>query len=128
MVQVFTLKSGSKNQRIPVFASVSVITTLVRTHQGLTGQAYGDIDSAGYWRDNATSAVAITMATATKGTFTSGGFIEIDSTNMPGWYEFGVPDLCLANGSKYCAISLGTTEAVEDSIQILIHLIRSLAH
>ncbi len=128
MVQEFTLKSGSRNQRIPVFASVSVISTLVRTHQGLTGQAYGDIDSAGYYRDDASAAVAITPATATLGTFTSGGFIEIDSTNMPGWYEFGIPNLCLVNGSKFCAISLGTTEAVEDSIQILIHLIRSLAH
>lgn len=64
---------------------------------GKTGILY---NSAGikcyYVKRGSTSATQITLANATLGTYTSGGFKEVDATNMPGVYEFHVPNECIA--------------------------------
>ncbi len=87
---------------------------------GLTGLVY---TSAGltwsYHRDNSNAATAVTLASATLGTFTSGGFIEINATTMPGWYQLGIPDAALASGAKYVTMHLiGATNMVALPMEI----------
>lgn len=96
-------KVGVTSEIWQIFIADSTSTT----GAGLTGLVF---DSAGltayYHRDTDTTATAITLATMTVGTFTSGGFKEIDSTNMPGWYAFCPPNAALASGAKSCAFHL----------------------
>lgn len=69
------------------------LTGLVFNTSGLTCCRMRDDDG------NA-GATSITLATATLGTWASGGFKEKDATNAPGWYEFGIPNAALATGSR----------------------------
>jgi hypothetical protein len=73
------------------------------TGAGLTGLVFNTSNLVCYRArddDGNAAGTAITLATATRGTWTSGGFVEKDATNMPGVYEFGVPNAALATGSK----------------------------
>lgn len=99
------IKKGSTSVRLMVFIADSSSTT----GAGKTGLAFGDSGLKWYyWRDDRGDAggVSVTLANATRGTFTSGGFKEIDATNLPGWYEIGVPDAALASESKSVAMML----------------------
>jgi hypothetical protein len=42
----------------------------------------------------------------TKGTWVESGFVAVDSTNMPGWYELGIPDAALATGCQQLQIMI----------------------
>lgn len=90
------------------------------TGAGLTGLAYGTSGLTAYYhRDTDTTATAISLATMTIGTFTSSGFKEIDSTNMPGWYQFCPPNAALASGAKSCGIHLkGATNMAPLPIEV----------
>ena len=74
---------------------------------GLTGLAYntGSL-TAYYYREGAASAVAISLADMTVGTWVSGGFKEIDATNMPGWYQLGLPDAAIADDAESVGVIL----------------------
>lgn len=99
------VKKGSTSVRLKIFISDSSSTT----GAGLTGLAYNSASLTWYYhRDDSGNAggTQVTLASATKGTFTSGGFVEIDSTNLPGWYEIGVPDAALASGANAVAMHL----------------------
>ncbi len=78
---------------------VRVYITTLATGAALTGVVFGDI-TARYIIEGAASSVAITLATMTVGTWATGGFKEIDATNMPGWYELGVPNAAFASGNS----------------------------
>ena len=68
---------------------------------GLTGLTCSSASLTAYYhRDTDTTATAISLTTMTVGTFTSSGFKQIDSTNMPGWYQFCPPNAALASGAK----------------------------
>ncbi len=74
---------------------------------GLTGLAYNTGSLTGYYyREGAASAVAITLATMTLGTWATGGFIVADGTNMPGVYQLGIPDAALASGANSVVVML----------------------
>jgi hypothetical protein len=51
-----------------------------------------------YALDGASSVAHGTCTSGTAGTYASGSIIEIDSTNMPGVYQFGIPNAALASG------------------------------
>lgn len=69
--------------------------------------------------DGNAGATAISLSAGTKGTWSSGGFVEKDSTNMPGWYEFGVPDAAIATGSESVDIELkGATNMAPCNLEI----------
>jgi hypothetical protein len=114
----YEIKVGSTSQRIGVTLADSSSTV----GAGLAGLAFG---SAGltcyYWResDGNVATTAVTLATATKGTFTSSGFIEKDATNMPGHYEVGVPDAAIAAGSKWVRVMFkGATNLAQRTVVI----------
>ena len=89
---------------------------------GLTGLAYNSGSLTWYyWREDTgnSGGVSVTLATATRGTFTSGGFKEIDATNLPGWYEIGIPDAVLASGAYWAIMELkGATNMAPVLIEI----------
>ena len=51
-----------------------------------------------YKRELDASPTTITLATMTAGTWATGGFIEENSTSMPGVYEFGIPNAVIGSG------------------------------
>ena len=74
---------------------------------GKTGLLYNSAGLTWYYhRDSASSATQVTLATMTVGTWASGGFKEVDATNMPGVYQLGIPDAALAEGAKNVSMLL----------------------
>lgn len=77
------------------------------TGAGKTGLAFNTASLIAYYhRDTDVGATAITLVTMTSGTYTSGGFVEIDATHMPGHYQFCPPNAALAAGAKSVMIHL----------------------
>lgn len=78
------------------------------TGAGLTGLAYNTASLACYYkRSSGTASVAVTLANITTlGTFVSGGFKEVDATNLPGVYEFHPPNAALDSGADSVAFLL----------------------
>lgn len=96
---------GTTSLRLKIFIADSSSTT----GAGLTGLVYNSASLVWYYhRDDSGDAggTSVTLATATRGTYTSGGFKEIDATNMPGWYEIGVPNAAVASGSNVLIMHL----------------------
>jgi hypothetical protein len=89
------IKRGTASKRRLIFIGDSSSTT----GAGLANLVF---NSAGlvayYYASDLSNDVQITLVTATLGTYTSGGFIAVDNTNMPGWYEVGIPDAVLDGG------------------------------
>lgn len=89
------IKAGSTSYRALIFIADSSSTT----GAGLAGLVFNSAGLVWYYarqNDGNTGGTSVTLATATLGTFASGGFKEKDATNMPGWYEIGIPDAVLA--------------------------------
>jgi hypothetical protein len=94
-----SIKTGATSQSILVFIQSTVSTT----GGGLTGLTYNTSGLTAYYSFAGPSAAstAITLATlATAGAaWSTGGFVQLDSTNMPGWYRFDVPNAVIAGSS-----------------------------
>lgn len=83
-----------------------------------TGLVFNTSSLTGYYVRAGGSAVAITLATlaAANSAFSSGGFKEIDATNMPGIYRVDIPDAAFAAGAKSVTVTLkGATGMVQCS-------------
>ena len=100
---MYILQGGATSKTIEVFIQDSSVTT----GAGLTGLAFDTASLvASYVRPGAARS-AITLATQTaSGAWSSGGFAQIDSTNMPGWYRLDVPDAAIAAGVDHVGIML----------------------
>ncbi|MDE2507971.1 MAG: hypothetical protein KGM43_12225 [Planctomycetota bacterium] len=103
---------GTTSQRI------QIKITNASTGNGLTGLT---ATSSGllctYFRDGDTTATSVTLSAGTIGTWSSGGFVEISSSSMPGVYELGVPNACFA--TKDCSIQLsGAANMIDCPIKI----------
>lgn len=95
----FSRVAGATSQSVSIFIQDSSSTT----GAGLTGLAYNTSSLVAYYTftgANAT-ATAITLATlaAVNSAYSSGGFKEIDATNMPGLYRLDIPNAALAASS-----------------------------
>lgn len=97
-----TIKAGTTSFIDHVFVANNNATN----QAGLTGLTSASSGLKWYYIRRGGTATSVTPASATVGTFTSGGFKEIDSTNMPGWYEIGVPNAVLAAGATAAAMML----------------------
>jgi hypothetical protein len=74
---------------------------------GLTGLVFNSAGlTAHYSREGDAAETTITLVTATEGTFTSSGFILMDDTDLPGWYELGIPNAALATGADSLILNL----------------------
>ena len=77
------LKRGSTSVRRLIFIADSSSTT----GAGLASLTYNSSGLVAYYfAGDLSNEVQITLATATLGSYTSGGFVAVDNTNMPGWY------------------------------------------
>lgn len=98
-----TFKAGTTSKDVNILIQDSSVST----GAGKTGLAYNSGSLIAYYhRQGAASATAITLATKTIGTWATGGFVEVDSTHMPGLYELGIPDAALASGATWVVIML----------------------
>lgn len=99
-----SIKAGSKKESVNVFIRDSSSTT----GAGLTGLVFNSAGLTAYYCRPRTSATAITLATLASATaaWSSGGFKEIDATNMPGWYRLDLPDAALAAGARFADVHL----------------------
>ena len=98
-----SLKAGTTSKMVDIFVQDSSSTT----GAGLSGLVYNSGSLTAYYhRDTDSAATAITLATMTVGTWATGGFKEISSTNMPGVYQLGIPNAALASGATSVVIML----------------------
>lgn len=113
------LKSQTtSNKRMVIFVQDSSAST----GAGLAGLTDVSAGLTWYsWREDTGNAAgtAVSIVSATRGSFTSGGFIEIDATNLPGFYEIGVPNTVLATGATWAVMLLrGATNMAPVAIEI----------
>ena len=84
------LKEGTTSKIVTIFIQDSSSTT----GAGLADLLFNSASLTGYWiAEGDATATQITMATMTIGTWATGGFIEVDATNLPGVYQIGLPDV-----------------------------------
>lgn len=98
-----SIKAGATSVTVNVFIQDSSSTT----GAGLTGLVYNTASLVAYYALPRAASVAITLATlaAVTSAYSSGGFKEIDATNMAGWYRFDIPDSAVASG-RFSSIHL----------------------
>ena len=116
-MQKYTIKKGTTSKIIMIDIYDSGSTVGAR----LAGLVFNSASLSAYYnREGAAgAATAITLATATKGTWATGGFIAIDATNMPGHYELHIPDAALATGANSVMVELkGAANMVPKTILI----------
>lgn len=96
------------------------------TGEGLTGIDLDDLEIY-YFREGATGTVSVTgdLQASTKGVWKKGGWAEVDSTNMPGIYEFGIPDEALASGAESVAVLMhsGTNPSADVMAPVPIEIV-----
>ena len=94
MIQRFVRAVGATSVKLEIF-----IENSASAGNGKTGLAFNTASLTAYYKiDGGVASVAISLVTATLGTWTSGGFVEVDATHMPGAYELDVPDAAFASG------------------------------
>ncbi len=109
------MKRGSTSVRKYIFIADSSSTV----GAGLTGLVYNSASLTAYYIAGDLSApVQITLATMTVGTWATGGFIQVDATNMPGWYEIGIPNAALDGGNEVVIQFKGAANMVPVNLKI----------
>ena len=109
------LKRGSTSVRRLIFIADSSSTV----GAGLASLTYNSSGLVAYYfAGDLSNEVQITLASATLGSFTSGGLVAVDNTNMPGWYEIGIPDAALDAGNEVAIQLRGATNMVPVNIYI----------
>lgn len=111
-----SIYAGLTSQSIDIFLADSSSTT----GGGLTGLVYNSSGLTCYYRKGATgSATALTLATQTVGgSWSSGGFVEVDSTNMPGIYRLDLPNAAVDTEGFITIFFRGATNLVPTALRI----------
>ena len=109
------IKRGSTSVRRLVF----IADTSSTTGAGLANLVFNSSGLVAYYfAGDLSNEVQITLVTATLGTFASGGFVAVDNTNMPGWYEIGIPDAALDGGNEVAIQLRGATNMAPVNIYV----------
>lgn len=86
---------------------------------GLTSGSSGLVCYRARDDDGNAAGTQITLSAGTRGTWSSGGFVEKDASNMPGVYELGITNASLVTGSKSVLIMLkGATNMAPLALEI----------
>src|SRR5678815_1034372 len=111
-----SVKPGTTSLTVYLLIQDSSVTT----GAGLTGLVFNSGSLVASYVRPLAARSAITLATqTTTGAYSSGGFVEVDATNMPGIYRFDVPDAAIASGVRSVVIMLkGATNMVPLPIEI----------
>ena len=113
------LKAGATSQSVYVEVLDSASTTGGRK----TGIVFNSAGLTAYYVRQAGSATSITLATlaAANSAYSSGGFKEVDATNMPGVYRLDIPDAAIAAGVPSVVVTLkGAAGMVQVSKEIML--------
>ncbi len=103
MAKLFVQAQATSNRSEYVFVQDSASTT----GGGKTGIAYNAAGLTAYYVRPGGSATAITLATQTvTGAWSSGGWVEVDATNLPGIYRFDIPNAVFATGVDHAIVML----------------------
>lgn len=90
--------------------SQSIYFTVTNSATGgkLTGLVFNTSGLTAYYARNQNTSVAITLATlaAANTAWSSGGFVAVDGTNMPGLYRLDVPDAAFVAGVASVVITI----------------------
>lgn len=107
---------GATSQQLDVFIRDSSSTV----GAGLTGLVFNSGSLVASYHRPGAARTAITLATQTvTGAYSSGGFVEIDATNMPGFYRLDVPDAAFATGVDRVTLLLrGATNMEPCAIEV----------
>src|SRR6185295_667230 len=85
---------GTVNEIVPVYVqdlSVSSLTGLANV--------FASTVSASWFRSDATGASSFPIiSTAALGSYSSGNWVQVNSTFAKGWYELGVPSAAFSSG------------------------------
>lgn len=111
------IKKAAASQTVYLEILDSTSTTGARK----TGLVFNTASLTAYYVRSASSAVAITLATlaAANTAWSSGGFKEVDATNMPGVYRLDVPDAAFASGAESVVITVrGATGMAQVSLEV----------
>lgn len=111
------IKKGATSQSVYLVALDSTSTTGGRK----TGLLFNTAGLTAYYVRNQGSATAITLATlaAANSAYSSGGFKEVDATNMPGVYRLDVPDAAFASGADSVVVTVkGATGMVQADVEV----------
>lgn len=108
--------AGLTSQTIDIFLADSSSTT----GAGLTGLVYNSSGLSCYYRKGATgSATSVSLATqSVGGAWSSGGFVEVDSTNMPGIYRFDIPNAVVDTQGFVTIYFQGATNLVPTALRV----------
>ena len=108
--------AGLTSQTIDIFLQDSSSST----GQGLAGLVYNSAGLVASYRKGATgSRTAITLATQTVGgAFSSGGFVEIDATNMKGVYRLDLPNAAVDTEGFVTLYLYGATNLLPTALRI----------
>ncbi|RWO23363.1 hypothetical protein [Mesorhizobium sp.] len=112
-----TVKKGATGQSI----YFDVLDSASSTGGRKTGLVFNTASLTAYYVRNQNTATSITLATlaAANTAWASGGFKEVDATNMPGIYRLDVPDAAFATGADSVAITIkGASGMVQASYDI----------
>ena len=103
-MQAFEVTKGATS----VILTVSIYDSSSTTGGKLTGLVFNTSSLTCYYDRTgaAGAATAVSLVTATKGTWTSSGFVAVDGTNMPGVYQVMLPDAAFATGVNEVAFQL----------------------
>ncbi len=108
---------------------IFVQNSSVTTGAGLAGLVFNSAGLTWYYSRSDQGNVGgtqVTLATMTRGTWATGGFIEKDATNMPGFYQIGIPNAVLATGASWATMVLrGATNMAPVPIEIQLESIPS---
>lgn len=108
------LYAGTTSLKLRIFVQNS------STGGPLTGLAWNAASLTWYYiRNGANADTQVTLAAGTLGTWSSGGFIVVDATGMPGVYEIGVPNAAIVTGADTVHMMLqGATNMTPVLIEI----------
>ena len=109
------LLRGTTSKLLRVFIQDSTKTD----GSGLTGLTSGSSGLTCYYcYEGANAATSVSLSGGTLGTWSSGGFIVVDGTNMPGIYEVGIPNAAIATGNSVVVMLKGATNMVPVLLEI----------
>ena len=109
------IRRGSTSVRRLIF----IADTSKTDGSGLANLVYNSSGLVAYYfAGDLADEVQITLASATLGAWTSGGFIAVDNTNMPGWYELGIPNAALDGGNEVAIQLRGATNMAPVNLYI----------
>lgn len=111
-----TFPAGATSQSMTVF--IGDLSSNDGT--GKTGLAFDTASLTCYSVVPGAAAAAVTLATLAtpQAAWSSGGFKEVDATNMPGVYRFDIPDALIASAGKVTIVFRGAADMMQATVDI----------